>query len=146
MGLLSSVKKGNRITGYLLTPQREIKEIDIEVDSPMLTWRPKGGDPMSWLFEKPLRAMTGQGPYVLLRPDKLEPLAPDSNPEDRVNLETLTRAFNKRHAEVTQTPLRSALGNILMLDMVLCGLAVVFGLFICVMLFPQVIELLDFGG
>tara|TARA_Y100000590_G_scaffold468931_1_gene653896 strand:+ start:9061 stop:9498 length:438 start_codon:yes stop_codon:yes gene_type:complete len=145
MGLLSA-KKANTITGYLLTPQREIKEINVEVDSPMLTWRPKGGDPMSWLLQKPVRAMMGIGPYVLLRPDKLEPLAPDSNPEDKVNPELLTRAFNKRHAEVTQTPLKSALGSILMLDMVLCGLAVVFGLFICMMLFPQVIEIMDFGG
>jgi len=143
MGFLSTSPKPGLITGFLFSPEREIKKVEIEVDTPMLTWRNKGGNPMSWILQRPVRSLLNVGPYVLLRPDRLEPLAPDS--DNTVTGELLTRAFNKRHAEVTQTPLQNALGSILMFDMILMGLAVVFGLFICIMLFPQVVEMLNFG-
>lgn len=143
MDFLSKTVKKNECTGFIFYPSREIKKIPIKVDPPMLTYNEKGGDPMSWILQKPLRVLTGFGSYVLLRPDRLEPLAPGSR--NAISPELLTRAFNKRHSEVTQTPLKNALGNILIFDIVLSGLAVVFGLFICLMLFPQAIEMMNFG-
>tara|TARA_Y100000590_G_scaffold469328_1_gene656244 strand:- start:10071 stop:10523 length:453 start_codon:yes stop_codon:yes gene_type:complete len=139
--------KGGSTKALVLSPEAKISVINVDVDPPYLTASDKKSSHKgAWIINGPLRKLESVGNYVLLRSDRLSPLAPDKAQTNSVSPALLGQAISKRYAEVTATPVNKSLGSILMFDMILLGLGCIFGLATVVMLMPQVMGFLKFGG
>jgi hypothetical protein len=149
MGLFSK-KKSNTAVGLLLKPDRVIEQIKLEVDPPVVKIIEDKDRHMTWVLHRPLRKIdTGslrktKESYVMLRPDRLEPIAPSGFLAPKTSMSLLGRAFRKEHNKNSANPPNDPTTNLLMFDMILVGLAVVFGAMTLLMLMPKAVASL--GG
>tara|TARA_B100000470_G_C19794400_1_gene393625 strand:+ start:610 stop:1068 length:459 start_codon:yes stop_codon:yes gene_type:complete len=142
MGLFSK-RKSNTAIGLLLRPDRVVEQIKLEVDPPVVKIDEDKDRHMTWVLHRPLRKLdTGsvrktKDSYVMLRPDRLEPIAPSGFLAPKTSMSLLGRAFRKEHNKNSAHPPNDSTTNLLMFDMILVGLALVFGLMTLLMLMPK---------
>ena len=144
--MFGNSKKAGQAKGLLLRPEGVIDVISVKVDSPSIESAEKDSRTSAWVLNAPLRNLDKVGNYVMLRPDRLNPLAPGSVIQENLNPVLMGQAVAKRYTEVTSTPQNKSLGSILFFDMILMFLAVIFGLATVVMLAPQVLNMIKLGG
>ena len=77
-------------------------------------------------------------------PDRVEPIAPSGFLAPKTSMSLLGRAFRKEHNRNSANPPNDPTTNLLMFDMILVGLAVVFGAMTLLMLMPKAVASL--GG
>ena len=144
--MFGATKKADFAKGLLLQPNGIIEEVNLIVDSPIIeTAKKKGSEPKAWVLNGPLRFLESVGSYIMLRPDRLTPLAPSSSHEE-LNPLLLSQAINKRYTAVTSTPINKSLGSILIFDIILLGLACLFGLITVIMMAPRIMEFIKGSG
>ena len=145
--MFGSKSKDGFAKALILRPEGSISLMSVEVSPPYLkSIDKKNSRVFAWVINSPLRKLQSVGNYVLLRSDRLTPLAPDKSKTESISPELLGQGIAKRYTEVTSTLANKGLGSILMFDMILLGLGCVFGLATVVMLMPQLVDMLKFGS